>query len=278
MSDTAPRFSDAQLTWALVRTVSCHNFKPQNFKLSVSDPKSKYVAYVSVLSRSSNCQGLGRKTNMKFWKPTALVRTDHGGVVLDFSLSSHMVVLASIFRSCSGSPQVCRGGIFRRIAMLLYSQFSNVHVCFCGLDPGNLKFETVRINKQHVCFWDLRRSIWNFEIWNYENWPYLRTNTRMMYAQSAYEEFGFRGVWLKQTLNSQGWEFSCPLNFIGSLPESLTQGLLIGKLLTGGLGVSSNEHENDASRKGLEYMCIDIYIYIHIYIYIYIYMYIYIYI
>ena len=45
----------------------------------------------------------------------------------------------------------------------------------------------------------------------------------------------FRG---KQTLNSKGWEFSCPLNFIGSLPESLTQGLLIGKLLIGGLGVA----------------------------------------
>ena len=23
---------------------------------------------------------------------------------------------------------------------------------FCGLDPGNLKFETVRTNKQHICF------------------------------------------------------------------------------------------------------------------------------
>ena len=40
------------------------------------------------------------------------------------------------------------------------------------------------------------------------------------------------------TLNSQGWEFSCPLNFIRSLPESLTQGLLVGQLLIGGLGVS----------------------------------------
>ena len=41
---------------------------------------------------------------------------------------------------------------------------------------------------------------------------------------------------LKQTLNSKGWEFSCPLKCIGSLPESLTQGLLVGKLLVGGLG------------------------------------------
>ena len=44
-----------------ISTVSFHNFKSQNFKLSVSNPKSKYVAYVSVLSQISNCQGLGRK-------------------------------------------------------------------------------------------------------------------------------------------------------------------------------------------------------------------------
>ena len=32
-----------------------------------------------------------------------------------------------------------------------YGQFSEFHVCFCGLDSGNLKFETVRTNKQHAC-------------------------------------------------------------------------------------------------------------------------------
>ena len=42
-------------------TVSFHNFKSPNFKLSVSHPKSKYVAYLSVLSQISNCQSLGRK-------------------------------------------------------------------------------------------------------------------------------------------------------------------------------------------------------------------------
>ena len=40
-----------------------------------------------------------------------------------------------------------------------YGQFSKIHVCCCGLDPGNLKFETVRTNKQQICFQDLRRSI-----------------------------------------------------------------------------------------------------------------------
>ena len=29
---------------------------------------------------------------------------------------------------------------------------TNKHVCFCGRDPGNLKFWTVRTNKQHICF------------------------------------------------------------------------------------------------------------------------------
>ena len=60
-------FSVAFFQWILsgifqrVYTVSCHNFKSQNFKLSVSNPKNKYVAYLSVLSQISNCQGLGSK-------------------------------------------------------------------------------------------------------------------------------------------------------------------------------------------------------------------------
>ena len=33
-----------------------------------------------------------------------------------------------------------------------YGQFSKFYVCSCGLDPGNLKFETVGTNKQHICF------------------------------------------------------------------------------------------------------------------------------
>ena len=52
----------------LFATVSFHNFKSQNFKLSVSNPKSKYAAYVSVLSRISNCQGLGRKNKHEILK------------------------------------------------------------------------------------------------------------------------------------------------------------------------------------------------------------------
>ena len=49
-------------------TVSFHNFKLQDFKLSVSNPKRKYVAYLSVLSQISNCQGLGCKNKHEILK------------------------------------------------------------------------------------------------------------------------------------------------------------------------------------------------------------------
>ena len=60
----------------LAGTVSFHNFESQNFKLSVSNPKSKYVAYVSVLSQISSCQGLGRKNKHEVLKTD---RTFHAG-------------------------------------------------------------------------------------------------------------------------------------------------------------------------------------------------------
>ena len=52
----------------ILHAVNFHNFKSQNFKLSVSNPKSKYVAYLSVLSQISNCQGLGRKNKHNILK------------------------------------------------------------------------------------------------------------------------------------------------------------------------------------------------------------------
>ena len=52
----------------IFHTVSCHNFKSQIFKLSVSNPKSKHVAYLSVLSQIKNCQGLGRKNKREILK------------------------------------------------------------------------------------------------------------------------------------------------------------------------------------------------------------------
>ena len=39
-----------------------------------------------------------------------------------------------------------------KVALDKFGQFSKLHVCFCGLDPANLKFETVRTHKQRICF------------------------------------------------------------------------------------------------------------------------------
>ena len=46
----------------------------------------------------------------------------------------------------TGGAEACLAG------RMPYGQFSKYHVCFCGLDSGNLKFETVRTHKQHIRF------------------------------------------------------------------------------------------------------------------------------
>ena len=61
------------------------------------------------------------------------------------------------FPTCvrASKARLCEVGVLgarRPLLVALYGQFSKCHVCFCGLDPGNLKFETVRTNKQHICF------------------------------------------------------------------------------------------------------------------------------
>ena len=63
----------------------------QNFKLSVSNLKSKYVAYVSVLSQISNCQGLGRKTKHDNLKTDRMVGSLHGRIVQKLDLENHLL-------------------------------------------------------------------------------------------------------------------------------------------------------------------------------------------
>ena len=55
------------------------SFQFSNFKLSVSNPKSKHVAYLSVLSRISSCQGLGRKNKHE------ILKTDRRGAAARLS-------------------------------------------------------------------------------------------------------------------------------------------------------------------------------------------------
>ena len=51
----------------------------------------------------------------------------------------------------------------------------------------------------------------------------------------------FRGFDSSRLLILTGGNYHNKSNLIGSLPESLTQGLLVGKLLIGGLGVYETE-------------------------------------
>ena len=47
--------------------------------------------------------------------------------------------------------QVCTMFAWLQSCVLAWRTVS-FHVCFCDLDSGNLKFETVRTNKQRICF------------------------------------------------------------------------------------------------------------------------------
>ena len=78
-------------------TVSFHNFKSQNFKLSVSNPKNKYVAYLSVLSQISNCQSLGRKN-----KPD-ISKTDRIIVTVVSMINSIIIMIMSMSMSMNES-------------------------------------------------------------------------------------------------------------------------------------------------------------------------------
>ena len=70
-------------------TVSFHNFKSQNFKLSVSNPKNKYVAYLSVLSQISNCQSLGRKNKHDILKTDRMLQRGTYGIRKSHARNQH---------------------------------------------------------------------------------------------------------------------------------------------------------------------------------------------
>ena len=100
-------------------TVSFHNFKSQDFKLSVSNPKSKYVAYLSILSQISNCQSLGRKNKHEILKTDRTEEkrhTSHSGGLLESLVGARLTPAARgvhdlRFKLCEYSV-ICVDGYF----------------------------------------------------------------------------------------------------------------------------------------------------------------------
>ena len=77
--------------------VSFHNFKSQIFKLSVSNPRSKYVAYLSVLSQISNCQSLGSKNKHEILKTD---RRSENMVGVNVVLAESVKFKHGLYQSC----------------------------------------------------------------------------------------------------------------------------------------------------------------------------------
>ena len=88
-----------------------------------------------------------------------------------------------------------------------YGQFSKFHVCFCGLGPGNLKFETVRTDKQHTCFLGFETLNFKFAIWNHESWQYKHKIDNHQSNKGYAECFPLGGGFQK----SRAWLFACAL-------------------------------------------------------------------
>ena len=89
-------------------TVRFHNFKSQNFKLSVSNPTNQYVAYLSVLSQISNCQGLGRKNTFEILKTYRTQQQAH------FTSSFPLIVCLYVF-----------------FLYVMYHHYYDDYDCFC---------------------------------------------------------------------------------------------------------------------------------------------------
>ena len=104
------------------------------------------------------------------------------------------------------------------------------------------------------------------------------------YAQSAYKEFGFQRVWLKQTLNCQGWEFSCPYKFYRESPGKFDSRTLSRETLSRWTGRRALHVRARAQNVAISYfdaeaqirnmicrkLSLSLYIYIYIYIYLFI--------
>ena len=109
-----------------IATVSFHNFKSQNVKLSVSNPNNTYVAYVSVLPQISNCQGIGRKNKHE------ILKTDR-------SFVGHAIYT----RARVGKHETKGSFVGRPPRAALYGRFPKCHPVFLGRDPGTLKSDIV---------------------------------------------------------------------------------------------------------------------------------------
>ena len=105
-------------------TVSFHNFKSQNVKLSISNPRSKYAVYLSALSHISNCQGLGCKNKHEILKTdrTANLPTK----TIPFRCSSCTIGTLGV-----PSPPLAQGDIYIYIYIYMHICMYVCIICIC---------------------------------------------------------------------------------------------------------------------------------------------------
>ena len=117
-------------------TVSFHYFKSQNLKLSFSNPKSKYVAYLSVLFQISNCQGLGRRNKHDILKTDRMA--DSARLPRD-AISTAAATTIDDWRAAVPNGNRYRNGMARH--SMLHP--TSTRICREGVDVGTEKIVEV---------------------------------------------------------------------------------------------------------------------------------------
>ena len=82
----------------------------------------------------------------------------------------------------------------------------------------------------------------NIIIIEYHYFSILQTPEPWLTPSPPAKSLGFGGFDSSKLLTLRGGNYHVHKNFIGGLPESSTQGLLVGKLLVGGLGVLASQN------------------------------------
>ena len=92
--------------------------------MSISNPKSKYVAYVFVLSQFSNCQGLGRKNKHDILKVDRII------MIIIIIIIIIVVVVSSGSGSGSSSSSSSRSSSSSSMFIMLIDMYAyNKYKC-----------------------------------------------------------------------------------------------------------------------------------------------------
>ena len=116
----------------------------------ISSSRSSIIIIMIVSSSSSSSSSSRRSSSSRSSSSSSSSSSSNSSTIIVISIIIIIIINKTQCTYTVATTRALAEGISK--AREPYGQFSKKHVCFCGLDPGSLKFETVRTNTQHICF------------------------------------------------------------------------------------------------------------------------------